>query len=49
VDGRSTGVLAMAGKGDRMRRVNGPKYRTNYDSIKWVKKKPVDQKKPESK
>lgn len=25
----------MAGKGDRMRRVNGPKYRDNYDNIKW--------------
>jgi len=35
VDGGSIGVLAMAGKGDRMRKVNGPKYRSNYDSIVW--------------
>ena len=26
----------MAGKGDRMRKVDGDKYRSNYDSIKWV-------------
>lgn len=26
-----------AGKGDRPRRVNGPKYRDNYDAIKWKK------------
>jgi hypothetical protein len=38
-----------AGKGDRPRKVNGPKYRDNYDAIKWGKKKPVDQKKPEPK
>jgi hypothetical protein len=25
----------MAGKGDRPRKVNGPKYRSNYDSIVW--------------
>jgi hypothetical protein len=25
----------MAGKGDRMRRVNGPRYRDNYDVIDW--------------
>jgi hypothetical protein len=37
------------GKGDRPRKVDGKKYRDNYDSIKWGKKKPVDQKKPESK
>jgi hypothetical protein len=37
----------MAGKGDKPRKVDGPKYRDNYDSIKWVKKKPVDTKKPE--
>ncbi len=24
-----------AGKGDRPRRVNGTKYRDNYDNIKW--------------
>jgi hypothetical protein len=35
------------GKGDRPRKVNGPKYRDNYDAIKW--KKPVDVKNPESK
>jgi hypothetical protein len=23
------------GKGDRPRKVNGPKYRSNYDSIVW--------------
>lgn len=23
------------GKGDQPRKVNGPKYRDNYDSIKW--------------
>jgi hypothetical protein len=23
------------GKGDRPRKVNGPKYRSNYDSINW--------------
>jgi hypothetical protein len=23
------------GKGDRPRKVNGPKYRDNYDSINW--------------
>jgi hypothetical protein len=28
-----------AGKGDKPRKVDGPKYRDNYDSIKWVKKK----------
>lgn len=36
------------GKGDRPRKVDGKKYRDNYDAIKW-KKKPVDVKKPESK
>ena len=25
----------MAGKGDRMRKVDGAKYRSNYDSIVW--------------
>jgi hypothetical protein len=25
----------MAGKGDRPRKVDGPKYRDNYDSIVW--------------
>ena len=25
------------GKGDKPRRVNGPKYRDNFDSIKWNK------------
>jgi hypothetical protein len=24
------------GKGDRPRKVNGPKYRDNYDAIKWT-------------
>jgi hypothetical protein len=38
-----------AGKGDRPRKVNGPKYRDNYDAIVWKKKKPVDQTNPESK
>jgi hypothetical protein len=37
----------MAGKGDRPRKMDGPKYRDNYDSIKWNKKKPIDAKKPE--
>jgi hypothetical protein len=27
----------MAGKGDRMRKVDGDKYRSNYDSIVWDK------------
>jgi hypothetical protein len=39
----------MAGKGDKPRKVDGPKYRDNYDSIRWVKKKLVDTKKPEPK
>ena len=26
------------GKGDQPRKVNGPKYRDNYDNIKWGKK-----------
>jgi hypothetical protein len=26
-----------AGKGDRPRKVDGPKYRDNFDSIKWNK------------
>jgi hypothetical protein len=26
-----------AGKGDKPRKVNGPKYRDNFDSIKWGK------------
>jgi hypothetical protein len=25
------------GKGDQPRKVNGPKYRDNYDGIKWNK------------
>ena len=25
------------GKGDQPRKVNGPKYRDNYDNIKWNK------------
>jgi hypothetical protein len=25
----------MAGKGDKPRKVDGPKYRDNYDSIVW--------------
>ena len=25
------------GKGDKPRKVNGPKYRDNYDNIKWNK------------
>jgi hypothetical protein len=25
------------GKGDQPRKVNGPKYRDNYDNIKWRK------------
>jgi hypothetical protein len=29
-----------AGKGDRPRKVNGPKYRENYDAIKWKPKNP---------
>jgi len=37
------------GKGDRPRKVNGPKYRDNYDSIVWKKKKPIDTKNPEPK
>lgn len=27
----------MAGKGDRPRKVNGPKYRANFDAINWSK------------
>lgn len=27
----------MAGKGDRMRKVDGEKYRDNYDQITWSK------------
>jgi len=37
------------GKGDRPRKVNGPKYRSNYDSIAWKKKKPIDTQNPEPK
>ena len=29
----------MAGKGDRPRKVNGPKYRDNYDNIRWSRRK----------
>jgi hypothetical protein len=28
----------MAGKGDKPRKVDGPKYRDNFDNIKWGKK-----------
>ena len=28
----------MAGKGSKPRKVNGPKYRDNFDNIKWGKK-----------
>jgi len=27
-----------AGKGSKPRKVNGPKYRDNFDNIKWGKK-----------
>ena len=27
-----------AGKGDKPRKVDGPKYRDNFDNIKWKKK-----------
>lgn len=27
----------MAGKGDRLRKVDGKKYRNNYDAIQWNK------------
>jgi hypothetical protein len=28
----------MAGKGSKPRKVDGPKYRDNFDNIKWGKK-----------
>jgi hypothetical protein len=37
------------GKGDRPRKVDGSKYRDNYDQIVWKNKKPIDTKKPETK
>jgi hypothetical protein len=30
----------MAGKGDKPRKVDGKKYRDNYDAIKWKPKTP---------
>jgi hypothetical protein len=35
------------GKGSKPRKVNGPKYRDNFDSIKWNKK--PEAKKPNDK
>lgn len=37
----------MAGKGSKPRKVNGPKYRDNFDNIKWGKK--PETKKPHDK
>ena len=37
----------MAGKGDRMRKVNGPKYRDNYDFI-YASKTDRSQDRPQS-
>jgi hypothetical protein len=31
----------VAGKGDRMRRVDGTKYRDNYDQIVWSNPEPT--------
>ena len=35
-----------AGKGSKPRKVNGPKYRDNFDNIKWGKKPETKEKKP---
>ena len=35
------------GKGDQPRKVDGPKYRDNYDGIKWGKKPETKKKKPQ--
>lgn len=33
-----------AGKGSKPRKVNGPKYRDNFDNIKWGKKSETNEK-----